>query len=591
GVRVAFMNYSAVNDAGGARKGETFLTNIRPEKLADYTAKAVSILIRELPDLYMLGFRVGESGQSAAFYKDAYIRGVDDAHRPDLRLYTRSWQTTKEQLEPIAEAAHNGFDIEIKFNGEQLGLPYQAMQGATYGSYSYQGYLDVPANYQIIWQIRANGTHRFWAWENTDFVRRTVRSCQLGNARGFTIEPHTAYFSVHSDQYYRSTRDARVYPYIWQKHWMWYFAWGRLGYDPDLSESRIVEQFRQHYGDAGDAAYRAMQQAGEIVPLAYAYRFVGPDQRDFSPETETGNFDSKVKRARQDILQFAENKPEDERAFAGIDTFINNKLSKTADGRYGPLAVAGMLNRAATAARAALDSAPQPAGHAADEFRLLRDDLLATSTFGDYYVHRIEGMTWFAFSLHSGMRADLDKALAELTASRESWRQLSATADAVYKPLSNPLRRQVDFQWSSQLEPLAKLDATAADFWEKHKSAASDLHLLPNATDNGVNAGLSAGPLAENVANGKATVNCTPAAENGVVSVMLWWKPLPSELAWESVPMSAGPGGTFTASFPIDRRGAMYLVDVHDRQGNARNFPDERKETPYRVIPATIANP
>jgi len=585
GVRVAFMNYSAVNDAGGVRKGETFLTNIPPEKLADYTAKAVSILIRELPDLYMLGFRVGESGQSAAFYKDAYIRGVDEADRPDLRLYTRSWQTTKEQLEPIAEAAHNGFDIEIKFNGEQLGLPYQAMQGAAYGSYSYQGYLDVPANYEIIWQIRANGTHRFWAWENTDFIRRTVRSCRLGNARGFTLEPHTAYFSVYSGDYYRSPQDALVYPYIWQKHWMWYYAWGRLGYNPDLPESTLAEQFHRHYGDAGDAAYCAMQQAGEIVPLAYAYRFVGPDQRDFSPETETGNSDTKVKRARQDILQFAENKPEDERSFAGIDTFVNNKLSNSADGRYGPLAVAAMLGRAANVTRSTLTSAAQPSGRAADEFRLLEDDLLTTSYFGDYYVHRIQGMTWFDFSLHSGSRSDLEKALAELAASRESWHRLSKTADAVYKPLANPLRRQSGFQWSSQLEPLAKLDATAHGFWQQHKAAISDIHLSPNSTDSGTNPGLSAGPLTQNIVNAKATITCTPTAQNGVASVTLWWKPLPSELGWESLPMSGGPGGVFTASFPIDRRGALYLVDVHDRQGNAHNFPDERKETPYRVIP------
>ena len=163
GIKVSFMNYSANDGKGGAEKNAPSITGVPPEKLADYTSKAVTLLIHELPELYMLGFRVGESGQDAAFYKNAYIKGVTDAGRADLRLYTRSWQTTKDQLEPIAQVARAGFDIEIKYNGEQLGLPYQAMQGSNFGSYSYQGYLNVPADYQIIWQVRANGTHRFWA--------------------------------------------------------------------------------------------------------------------------------------------------------------------------------------------------------------------------------------------------------------------------------------------------------------------------------------------------------------------------------------------------------------------------------------------
>src|ERR1039458_7550596 len=315
GVKVAFMNYSANDGKGGAEKNAPSITGVPPEKLADYTSKAVTLLIHELPDLYMLGFRVGESGQDAAFYKNAYIKGVTDAGRADLRLYTRSWQTTKDQLEPIAQVARAGFDIEIKYNGEQLGLPYQAMQGSNFGSYSYQGYLDVPADYQIIWQVRANGTHRFWAWENTGFIRRTVRTFTLGNARGFTLEPPTAYFSTDPADYYRSTEDKTVYRYMWQKYWMWYYAWGRLSFNPELPEENLVHAYEAHYGSAGRKVYETVQHASEIVPLVYAYRFVGPDQRDFSPETETGNALGKRKKNVSALLQFMDNHPMDERSF------------------------------------------------------------------------------------------------------------------------------------------------------------------------------------------------------------------------------------------------------------------------------------
>jgi hypothetical protein len=589
GVRVAFMNYSANDNKGGIYKTDPNVTNVPADKLADYTAKAVTILIKDLPYLYMLGFRVGESMQPASFYKAAYIKGVNDAGRRDLRLYTRSWQTTKEQLEPIAHAAHNGFDIEIKFNGEQLGLPYQAMQGPEYGSYSYQDYLDLPADYQIIWQIRANGTHRFWTWENTDFIRRTIRSCELGNARGFTLEPQIAYFSVYPSDYFRSADDIATYRYIWQKYWMWYYAWGRLGYDPTLSAGKIASQFITHYGSAGAAAYKAMQSSGQIVPLAYAYRFVGPDQRDFSPETESGNFDTKKKRARQDLLQFAENKPEDERSFIGIDAYVTDKLTGKSDGRIGPFAVANLLHAAALDTQHLVASAPAPASkQQAREWRLLRADLLSTVSFAQYYVERIHGMTYLDFALRTESGADFKIAVDDLAHSRDAWRQLSEISDAIYKPLSNPLRGQRDFQWSSQLAPMEKLDATADIFWKQNHAKSLGILLSPTAIEQGADGGFAVRDLMHAVHGTSATITAVaPTSSAGIKTVVLWWKPLPSELPWESQTMTASTNGDYTATVPFDNHGLLYLIELEDSRGGARNLPDESVETPYRVIPAT----
>lgn len=586
GVRVALMNYSANNGRGGQYKNEPSVTGVSPEQLADYTAQAVALLIRDLPNLYMLGFRVGESTQPASFYQDAYLKGIRDANRPELRLYTRSWQTTKDQLTPIAAAAHNGFDIEIKFNGEHLGLPYQSMQGEKYGSYSYQDYLDVPTDYRFLWQIRANGTHRFWAWENTQFIRRTVRSCQLGNALGFTLEPHIAYFSVDPSQYYRSPKDAAVYRYIWQKHWMWYYAWGRLGYDPDLPEQSLVRAFQHRYGVAGRTIYEAMQESSRIVPLVYAYRFQGPDQRDFSPETETGNFDTKKKRARQDLLQFAENRAEDERSFAGIDEYVTERIAGTTDSRITPFMVAQQLSIAAAKARALVASVP-PASVADDgAWRLLRADLLTATYLGDYYAARIRGISYLDYALQTGDSTDYRIAVSDLAQSRAAWEHLSSTADAVYRPLANPLRHQENFQWSGQLQPLTKLDATAAAIWQKHGTQTPRLPLNPGP--------YSLSPFGEVLLTskkqtGEATIDVGSDKGAAIAAATLWWKPLPSELAWQHLPMkqqSRMKGEQiWQITIPLDSRGLMYMVELRSRTGIAQNFPNELKETPWRQVP------
>lgn len=585
GVRVALMNYSAANGFGGQYRHQASVTGVPADHLADYTAKAVTSLINSLPDLYMLGFRVGETAQPASFFQDAYLKGIAESNRPGIHLYTRSWLTTKSQLVPIARAAKDGFDIEIKFNGEQLGLPYQALQGPGYGSYSYQGYLDVPADYRILWQVRANGTHRFWSWENTDFIRRTVRSCRLGNALGYTLEPESAYFPSAPDQYYRSAADQHTYSYIWQKNWMWYYAWGRLGYNPNLSENEFLHAFKRHYGAVGAAAYRAMQQSGTILPLAFAYRFQGPDQRDFSPETETGNlYTTGVKKqTHPGLLQFAWNTPEDDRTFAGIHEYVEDRVAGKPDGRVTPFTVARQLAAAARATRQTLASASKAPAADTGAWRLLQVDLLAAADLGDYYAARIRGMTYLDYALHTGDAQDYHTAVSDLVASRQAWSRLSQAADAVYRPLANPLRHQLNFQWSSQLAPLKQVDATAAALWQKHESIQPRLPLLPDTSSPD----FGRVTLTARKTGSQVQILSTPGRKGSVASAVLWFKPLPSELPWSSVAMKPAEGSSgWTATVPLDSQGLMYTVELIDRHGAARNFPDSPPETPWEILPA-----
>ncbi|HZU08941.1 MAG TPA: hypothetical protein VFA02_03495, partial [Pseudacidobacterium sp.] len=314
----------------------------------------------------------------------------------------------------------------------------------------------------------------------------------------------------------------------------------------------------------------------------YAYRCQGPDQRDFSPETETGNFDTKKGRARQDLLQFAENKPEDRRVFAGIDEFVAEKLAGRADGRMGPFAVARIFADSAARTRILIHAMPHPTGRAAGEWRLLRTDLLAASLLGDYYASRITGMTHLDFALHANSKQDYNIALRSLAQSRMAWKQLGETTDAVYRPLSNPLRHQLEFTWSSQNAPLAELDATAEKFWMDRNTSSSHLPLTPKASDM-KEAGLYSASLESTTSGNTATVRCFLSSKQSASAVVLWWKPLPSELSWQSVPMRQ-VDHAWTATVPLNPRGLMYMVEVKHHEGEAENLPDETRETPYRII-------
>jgi len=608
GVKVALMNYSASVNAprpantpppapGAPRVFPAPL--VPPAQLADYTARATAELIRQVPDLYEIGFRIGETGQPARFFQDSYLKGFSDAKATNLRLYTRSWLTTKEQLEPIAKAATSGFDIEIKYNGEHLGLPYQAMQ-YQYGTYSYEHYLDVPKDYGIIWQVRADGTHHYWAWENTDFIRRTVHTFKLGDARGFTLEPMTAYYPVSAAVYYRSEEDKKTYDYIWQKHWMWYFGWGRLGYNPELAESTIRRAYSDHFGKAGEPIYNAMQASSTIVPLVYAYRSVGADQRDYSPETETGYAENArtIMGSRRPIpeglLQYAMNTPEDDRSFVGINTWVMDKIDTMADGRLGPFAVAELLRNASDATKKAIAEIPEMDGRTAREWHLLKTDMLAAAWLGEYHADRIEGLTYFQHGWKTHSDGEYAQATKLLTQSREAWAKLSETVDTVYAPVNNPMRQQRNYEWKSQLPLLEKTDAQATDLWAgrprggaKYPSGAQSGPIQFLATDHVDNGGLNVEKLNYIVAPSKksVTLTCRPSPASGLSRVVLWWKPLPSSSFWRSNDMIENGAGNYVAVVPLTSEGLMYSVEVQESNGNARNFPLVLNETPYRIIP------
>ncbi|HKB90203.1 MAG TPA: hypothetical protein VKC60_06770, partial [Opitutaceae bacterium] len=393
--------------------------------------------------------------------------------------------------------------------------------------------------------------------------------------------------------HYRSAEDRSVYRYMWQKQWAWYFAWGRLGFNPALSEKTLIQAYEQHFGGAGKTIYAAMQQASVVVPLVYAYRFPGPDHRDFSPETETGNLSAKRKNKISFLLQFIDNHPEDERSFAGIGSFVDAKLASQPDGRVSPLAVSMHLSDAAKATQELINTVPPLKGQAANEWRLMKTDLLSASWLGEYHARRITAMVYLGYALKTGREHDYSTAVQGLATSREAWKKLSETADAVYRPLSNPLRKQLDFQWGAQLESIEKLDATASELWAQHASQDDARPLVVTAADRGWDAGVRVEKLDHELTADKnhVTIRCHASTRTGVAKVVLWYKALPSQLAWQSVDMDALPDGSFAAKPDLTPEGLMYLVEVQSEDRQAENFPSVFKETPYRIIPAFAAKP
>lgn len=584
-VDVGLMNYTA--NAPGLDTTE----------IETYTAAAVTKLINEVPFLKFIGFRVGESGRESSFFKNAYLKGIQNSKHPTIGLYTRSWQTSKSELEKIGADYGKNFIIEIKYNGEQLGLPYQAIHEGG-ASYSYQDYLTPKTSYDVLWQVRANGTHRFFSWMNTDFIKQAVKSFEFGDALGFSLESHSSYFPMDAKTYFDNASDQTTYEYIFDKNWMWFSAWGRLAYNPN--DKFLSLDFQEHFGKEHQKIEQALESASHIIPLIYSYRYQGPDHRNFSPETETGNFWVTNSddhhyfypgHRMPDLLSFSGNKPMDQRAFVGIDEFVANKLSNTSDGRISPIVIANTLKNFANTTQSLLQTIDDANITSPQEWKILKNDLLSLIHLASYYHHRILALTQLSLAIQTNNSSLLIDIQDGLKKSRLAWAQLAATADAQYAPLVNLLRinaplpspEEAHYQWSSQLSRLEKLDASLDFVWRNtlkptKKSADVKFDWTETRTQIFKLAELKHSTISEN----SVKIETQIKSKHPLKTASLWYKSIPSESKWRKHPMTL-TDQTYSATIPKNTNGVLYLVEVCDVEGHCRNLPDVFTERPWRV--------
>ena len=473
GIHVALMNYNtAVTSAGKALTGE---------ELIEYTRRCVRRLLTEVPDLWAFGFRIGESGQSEDFFERAYLQVIRQV-APHVRVYTRTWGANPERLAQVAAEFPGRFVVEPKYNGEQMGLPYQGIvepiEPNLPPAYSYEVYPVEPQPWRILWQVRTNGTHRIFAWGDPDFVRRTALSCRLGRGLGYTVEPLSAYYPVDDAYHRRDAPDGHWHRWNHQRTWFWYELWGRLGYDPNTPESVWINLFRDHYGSSGDRAYQALRHASKIVPLIFAYHRLGPDHRQMAPELETGNdiFELAGHRVVGTLIDFVHCPPLDTRTFSSISEYVRAWVGNPAHdallqqdvhaggdspavpkrdwlptGKIGPYEVVHALRAAAgdaeKAARAVELGGPPPT----PPLLCLLQDVHALVWLGRYYAWKIQAATHYALYLETGDLKPILQAYGEVDSARACWANLAAVADRHYGPFPDWLRMKTSaFSWSEE---------------------------------------------------------------------------------------------------------------------------------------------
>ena len=560
GIKVGLMNYHAT---------WTIPSNPNPPQpqteryLAEYTSEAVAQLLSKLPELDMFGFRIGESGMKEDFYRVSYLKGIaESGTHPEL--FTRSWGASREKITDIANENDSPVYLEIKYNGEQYGEPYQVAGGRMSGwrDYSYQDFLSYPRPYKVIWQVRTNGTHRAFRWGNPEWVARTVRSATLGDAAGISVEPLNTYYPMTDFMHKHGVKHDKIH-WGYERDWFFYELWGRLAYNPDLSEQIWLAEFKHHFGDAGEHLYRATVDSSKIVDLGYTFYALSPDHRQHAPDLETGG----------DLNAWLKGQPFDTQVAQSIKEYVDNALAGKPSGKASPLQGAEMIQQAADNSLrelAAID------GQLSDEGQCMAEDVRALAALGHYYASKLRAATELGFLKATGDKEHGKFAMEQASKASAAWHELAEVTGRHYQPFIENLRMNMRFHWKKEEGLLAKDFTIISKAMAKAKDQRD---ASPSAVDSDPQITLEDSRLS---VIGPGLKRMTVTADSQADSAILWHKPLPSETQWTPVPMRR-TATRFTGSFDVQDSGAMYYIEALSSDGGSQ-YPDFRKETPYLVV-------
>jgi len=469
GIHVGIMNYSLDSRVGQPRPGRfrgdprILVPRLKGKDLELYIREVTAKFLKAVPGLWTFGFRIGESGKRGGFFRDTYVAGIKDAGRTDMHLYTRSWLTTRKTVDSLASCYPGRFFVEIKYNGEHAGAPYHAITGPRpwHLSYSYENYTDRPQNYQIIWQVRFNGTHRIFRWGDPEFVRRTVETFHFGNGVGFTIEPMQAYFPW-TDFYHNTARvNHHFFDWGFQRDWFWNVLWGRLSYNPNEDARVWMKEFERRFGPKGAKDVETIvATSSQVVPLIFQAHCLGVDHRAMAPEHEVGNGAFRWVEDRVDlgIDEFLPVKALDSTAYSGVQEYVTEQLSGNLSGRHSPIEVSRRFKSVASRIFAAIDRANMEINPANKEYECTRMDAEALADLGLYYSEKLLAAVELEFFEQTKDWGHLKPAIAHAQRAYDYWNDLAKVTAIHYRPIVEELRmRTNDYTWAGRL-PILKAD-------------------------------------------------------------------------------------------------------------------------------------
>jgi len=282
---------------------------------------------------------------------------------------------------------------------------------------------------KTIWTLRNDDIYHF-RWGAPDFVREFIRNIPHEVSEGY-------YYG--SDQYvwgreFLSKDPEQPRQLEIEKHWFQWMLWGRLGYDPGMSNGDFTRILTNRFPGI-DAArlLEAWQNASMIYPLVTGFHWGALDFQWYIEGSRSRPDPARTPSGYHDVNRFISLTPHEGTGYISIPAYIKSVISKTPVKGTTPVELAGQLIDYADRAVKGVDQIGTGGNR---ELKATLEDILSMAHLGKYYAHKILAATGLALFRETLNPENRENALDNLNLSALYWRYYASLSLSNYH---NPL--------------------------------------------------------------------------------------------------------------------------------------------------------
>lgn len=571
---------------------------VNDANLVGYNKAALAKFVKLVPELDGIQFRMhNESGlkksEQDLFWSDVF--SMLKVTAPGLRLDLRA----KELPESVIQSAINmgiNFRITTKYWMEQMGMPWHPTQINPEKSerrHSYAALLHYPQKYKMHWRLWNGGTSRILLWGDPEYVRRFAGSTHLYDGDGYEVneplatkmeaQPHDA------KPFDLLNPSCRYYDYEFERYWHFFQVFGRIGYNPQASPDIWQHEFNLRFGSkAAPYLEMAIHQASRILPriVASCYPYRGfPTTRGWAEKQRLGDLPAYSGNAGSDLRQFTNF---DEEALSLIEGTETAKLLPSMNSLW--------FKQTSDEINSLIIQAEKAGGNQQNkEFKSTVTDLKILSNLALYHSRRIPAAVSYNLFERTKDVIALDQAIEYERIAIEAWRQIVQVAGDVYAYDIMMGVRNADLcgHWKDELLALEKglksLEQKRAEFNAEGTVKPAPKYLAAAKPDNTHLFQIEHSPVTTAAAGKPIAIGIKVNAVSGVKWVRLLYRSVNQEMEYLALEMlPSGEKDKYQAIIPADQVNAkwdlMYLIEIMDKNGKGKIYPDFNLETPYRII-------
>jgi hypothetical protein len=578
------------------------------DNLAPYCRDAIALLLKEVPQITGLTFRIhvegGVSEGDYDFWRTAFA-GVRSAGRPiEIDMHAKGLDETT-----LNVALETGMPVAAspKYLAEHVGLSYHpsAIREREYppkhemsnreklsvGSrrflrQSYGDLLPKDKRWKVIFRVWP-GTQRVLAWGDPALAAGYGRSASFCGADGIEwMEPMT--FKGRQGTGIPGGRTG--YKKIdlatrleWQKYVYQYRLWGRLSYNPEARPEPFERYLAAQCGDAAGLVEEAMSAASKILPLITQAHGPSIANNAYWPEiyTNLAMVGDNLKRPfgfdMDEPIRFGNAPTFDPQMFANPREYATALLKGETIRSYTPLDVADWLERHAETAEIASVRAKACRDIQRPGAQRLLIDAQVAAAIGRFFAAKFRGACWAEIFIATHEHAARMRTLDFARRARAAWTEaVHLTRDVYQDDLTFGPGPHLRGAWSSRLADIDREVNDLASHRDRENvepdfdSAAAQkamerLEARVPVASGGVR--LSAGDSFE---GGKAVTVSVDLAGRPRANAVLHYRHVNQAERWQALQMSTD-GSAHTAVIPAEYTGTpfhlQYYVSVEDENG------------------------